>query len=149
MLSLFLTQHPALAPQHLQGLEFPVAKLTDYDEKLDELLASDNAFGLIPPAFILTRQTLKENQEHYEAKLSLVRILYKRHWDKQRVIDLFTIVDWLMTLPVWLETQIWKEIEAIEESKKMQTTPHHYLPSALRHLRRANQLSEHYNALII
>jgi len=54
-----------------------------------------------------------------------------------------------MTLPPWMETQIWKEIETIEESKKMQTTPHHYLPSALRHLRRANQLSDHYNALII
>ena len=25
-----------------------------------------------------------------------------------------------MTLPPWMETQIWKEIETIEESKKMQ-----------------------------
>jgi hypothetical protein len=100
-------------------LEFPVAKLTDYDEKLDELLASDNAFGLITAAHILTRQTRKENQERYEAKLSLVRMLYKRHWDKQRVIDLFTIVDWLMTLPAWLETKIWQEMETIEEQKNM------------------------------
>ena len=100
-------------------LEFPVAKLTDYDEKLDELLASDNAFGLITAAHILTRQTRKENQERYEAKLSLVRMLYKRHWDKQRVIDLFTILDWLMTLPAWLETKIWQEMETIEEHKNM------------------------------
>ena len=101
-------------------LEFPVAKLTNYDEKLDELLASDNAFGLITAAHILTRQTRKEHQERYEAKLSLVRILYKRHWDKQRVIDLFKVIDWLMTLPVWLETEIWQEIETIEEHKNMQ-----------------------------
>jgi len=101
-------------------LEFPVAKLTDYDENLNELLASDNAFGLITAAHILTRQTRKEHQERYEAKLSLVRILYQRHWDKQRVIDLFSVLDWLMTLPPWMETQIWKEIETIEESKKMQ-----------------------------
>ena len=100
-------------------LEFPVAKLTDYDEKLDELLASDNAFGLITAAHILTRQTRKENQERYEAKLSLVRMLYKRHWDKQRVIDLLTVVDWLMTLPAWLDTKVWKEIETIEEHKSM------------------------------
>ena len=77
---------------------------------LISLLASDNAFGLITAAHILTRQTRKENRERYEAKLSLVRILYKRHWDKQRVIDLFTIVDWLMTLPSWLETKIWQEL---------------------------------------
>ena len=46
-------------------------------------------------------------------------MLYKRHWDKQRVIDLFTIVDWLMTLPAWLETKIWQEMETIEEHKNM------------------------------
>ncbi|MEI8185740.1 MAG: DUF4351 domain-containing protein, partial [Chlorobiaceae bacterium] len=69
---------------------------------------------------ILTRQTRKEHQERYEAKLSLVRILYNRHWDKQRVIDLFKVIDWIMTLPVWLETQIWQEIETIEEQKNMQ-----------------------------
>ena len=86
---------------------------------LISLLASDNAFGLITAAHILTRQTRKENRERYEAKLSLVRILYKRHWDKQRVIDLFTIVDWLMTLPAWLETKIWQEMETIEEHKNM------------------------------
>ena len=100
-------------------LEFPVAKLTDYDEKLDELLASENAFGLITAAHILTRQTRKEHQERYEAKLHLIKILYQRHWDKQRVVNLLTVVDWLMTLPAWLETKVWKEIETIEEHKSM------------------------------
>ena len=101
-------------------LEFPAAKLTDYDEKLDELLASVNAFGLITAAHILTRQTRKKHQERYEAKIRLIKILYQRHWDKQRVIDLLTVVDWLMTLPAWLETKVWKEIETIEEIEKMQ-----------------------------
>ena len=73
-------------------LDFPVAKLTDYDEKLDELLASENAFGLITAAHI---------------------------WDKQRVINLLTVVDWLMTLPAWLDTKVWQEIETIEEHKNM------------------------------
>ena len=74
-------------------LDFPVAKLTDYDEKLDELLASENAFGLITAAHILTRKTRKKHQERYEAKLLLIKILYQRHWDKQRVINLLTVVD--------------------------------------------------------
>ena len=86
---------------------------------LISLLASENAFCLITAAHILTRQTRKEHQERYEAKLRLVRILYKRHWDKQRVIDLFKVIDWLMTLPVWLETQIWQAIETIEEHKNV------------------------------
>ena len=101
-------------------LEFPVAKLTDYEDKLDELLVSENAFGLITAAHILTQQTRKQHQERYKAKLRLIRILYQRHWDKQRVIDLFSVLDWLMQLPEWLNNQVWQELETIEENKKVQ-----------------------------
>ena len=101
-------------------LEFPVAKLTDYRDKVDELLASDNAFALITVAHILTQQTRKQEQARFEAKLKLIRMLYQRQWNKQRVIDLFVVVDWLMKLPEWLDQQVWQEIETIEESEKMQ-----------------------------
>ncbi|WP_233120958.1 DUF4351 domain-containing protein [Chlorobium sp. KB01] len=93
--------------------------MTDYEEKADELLESDNVFGLITVAHILTQQTRKRNQYRYEAKLRLVRLLYERHWDKQRIIDLFSVVDWLMQLPEWLNNQLRQELEAIEESKQM------------------------------
>lgn len=101
-------------------MEFPVAKLTDYEVKLDELLASDNAFGWITAAHILTQQTSKQEMERYEAKLRLVRILYDRHWDKQRIITLFGVLDWLMKLPSWLNRQVFDEIEIIEERNKVQ-----------------------------
>lgn len=101
-------------------LKFPVAKLTDYEDKIDELLVSNNAFGLITAAHILTQQTRKQHQERYKAKLGLIRMLYRRHWDKQRVIDLFSVLDWLMQLPEWLDSQVWQELETIEESKKVQ-----------------------------
>ena len=101
-------------------ITFPVAKLTDYEDKLDELLTSDNAFGWITAAHILTQQTRKQHQERYNAKLRLLRILYQRHWDKQRVIDLFCVLDWLMQLPEWLNSQVWKELETIEGREKVQ-----------------------------
>jgi hypothetical protein len=75
---------------------------------------------LITAAHILTQQTRKKNQARYEAKLRLVKILYQRQWDKQRVIDLFIVIDWLMKLPEWLEQQVWHQIETIEETEKMQ-----------------------------
>lgn len=99
-------------------LEFPIAKLTDYHE--DALLASDNAFALITAAHILTQKTRNKHQERYEAKLRLIRLLYQRRWDKQRIINLFVVVDWLMKLPEWLDIQVWREIESIEENEKMQ-----------------------------
>ncbi len=87
---------------------------------VDELLVLDNAFALITAAHILTQQTRKENQARYEAKLRLVKILYQRQWDKQRVINLFIVIDWLMKLPEFLDQQVWHVIETIEESEKMQ-----------------------------
>jgi hypothetical protein len=100
-------------------LEFPVAKLSDYYDQVDELLALDNAFALITAAHILTQKTRKQNQARYEAKLRLARILYQLHWDKQRIIDLFIVVDWLMKLPEGFDNKIWQEIETIEESVKI------------------------------
>ena len=106
-----------LGCQH--SLTFPVAKLTDYSDRVDELLSIDNAFALITAAHILTQRTRKESQARYEAKLRLVRLLYERQWDKQRIIDLFEVVDWLMKLPKWLETKIFQEIESIERREDM------------------------------
>ncbi len=37
-------------------INFPVAKLTDYEERLDELQESDNVFGWITAAHILTKK---------------------------------------------------------------------------------------------
>ena len=42
----------------------------------------------------------------------LVRLLYQRKWDKQRVIDLFGVIDWMMRLSEELEQQLWQEIES-------------------------------------
>ena len=102
------------------SLEFPVAKLTDYEKRLDELLVSDNAFGWITAAHILTQKTRTQHQERYEAKLRLVRILSQHRGDKQRIIDLLYIVDWLMQLPEWLNNKVWQELETIEEREKVQ-----------------------------
>jgi hypothetical protein len=94
--------------------------LTDFHDKIEELLAVDNAFALITAAHILTQQTKKRYQARFEAKLRLIRLLYLRNWDKQRIINLFLVVDWLLKLPADLEQQIWYEIETIEQGEKMQ-----------------------------
>ena len=100
-------------------LEFPVAKLTDYQGKLDDLLAGDNAFALITAAHILTQQTKKQAQARFEAKLRLIRFLYQLKWDKLRIIKLFLVLDWLLKLPADLEQKIGFEIVTIEEGLKM------------------------------
>ena len=104
-------------------LEFPVAKLTDYRDKVDQMLVSGNAFALITAAHILTQQTRNKEREQYDAKLKLIRILYQLRWDKQRIIDLFVVLDWLMKLSEWLDQQVWHEIEILEEAEKCNISP--------------------------
>lgn len=94
--------------------EFPVANLTDYHDQLDEKLVADNVFAVVTATHILTQRTRKNDDERYEAKRRLMRLLYQRDWDKQKVIDLFHVIDWMMRLPEVLEQQLWYEIEATE-----------------------------------
>ena len=102
------------------SIHFPIAKLTDYHDKVDELLAADNSFAVVTATHILTQRTRKNDQERYKAKQLLVRLLYQRKWDKQRVIDLFSVIDWMMRLPEELEQQLWQDIETLDENEKMQ-----------------------------
>ena len=38
----------------------------------------------------------------------LVRLLYRRGWDRQRILDLFAVLDWMMRLPDVLERKLWQ-----------------------------------------
>ena len=102
------------------SIRFPIAKLTDYHDKVNELLAADNSFAIVTATHILTQLTRKNDEERYQAKRLLVRLLYQRKWDKQRVIDLFGVIDWMMRLPEELDQHLWQEIEILEENEKMQ-----------------------------
>nr|VFJ51396.1 MAG: conserved hypothetical protein (putative transposase or invertase) [Candidatus Kentron sp. FM]VFK08990.1 MAG: conserved hypothetical protein (putative transposase or invertase) [Candidatus Kentron sp. FM] len=53
------------------------------------------------------------------AKRNLVGLLYRQGWDRQRVLDLFAVLDWMMRLPEELEQQLWQDIETIEGETKM------------------------------
>lgn len=100
-------------------LKFPTVKLLDSAGREDELLKEENPFALVTVANLVTRATRDDMAARYAAKLKLVRLLYERDWDRQRVIDLFTVIDWMMRLPDGLTGQLWQVIEAIEEGTKM------------------------------
>jgi hypothetical protein len=100
-------------------LSFLTVKLIDFAEDIDALLRHENPFGLITAAHLLTRRTRKDQEARYAAKLKLIRILYGRGWDRQRIIDLFVIIDWMMRLPKDLANRMRQDVAAIEESMRM------------------------------
>lgn len=100
-------------------ITFPLAKLSDHAERLDALLADHNAFALVTAAHLFTQQTRGQHVKRHEAKWRLARLLYERAWDKQRILDLFAIIDWMMRLPASLEMKLMSDIEQIERERRM------------------------------
>jgi hypothetical protein len=49
----------------------------------------------------------------------LAKLLYERKWDKQRIIDLFSVIDWLMRLPTELEKRLMQEVYTLERNVTM------------------------------
>jgi hypothetical protein len=101
------------------SLQFASVKILDYAPQLEELLENPNPFALVTAAHLLTKKTRKDVQARYAAKWQLAKLLYERDWGKQQIIDLFSIIDWLMTLPPELEKQLWTSISELERNIAM------------------------------
>ena len=52
-------------------------------------------------------------------KIRLLKGLYRRGYDAEKVRRLFRVIDWLLRLPLETERIVWKEIELIEKEKNM------------------------------
>ena len=100
-------------------LQFPVAKLLDYADRVESLENDPNPFALVTLAHLQTRATRSDPQARYAAKWRLVQLLYRRGWSKQRIIDLFFVIDWMMSLPKALSDQLWQNVVELEQEKRM------------------------------
>ncbi len=101
------------------SLQFPVAKLLDYANRAESLEVDPNPFALVTLAHLQTRATRTDPQARFAAKWKLVQLLYRRGWNKQRIIDLFAVIDWMMSLPKALSEQLWQNLDNLEQEKKM------------------------------
>jgi hypothetical protein len=98
---------------------FPVVKLTDYHGQLAELLDSNNPFAILTAAHFLTRCTRHDMTERLQTKIKLAKLLYQKSWDKQELLEFFSVIDWLMRLPDVLTVQFHQHIASYEREKEM------------------------------
>jgi hypothetical protein len=61
----------------------------------------------------------KKPKDKYDIKLTLILMLYRRGYNKKQIVQLFSFIDWLITLPKDLENKITDEIIKIEEVGKV------------------------------
>ncbi|MEH1964437.1 MAG: transposase [Nostoc sp.] len=101
------------------SLEFPVAKLLDYEQGWETLEQTTNPFGVIVMAHLKTKATQRNPENRLQWKLSLVRRLYERGYSREDIRELFRFIDWVMVLPKELAFNFKTEVRSYQETDKM------------------------------
>jgi hypothetical protein len=117
------TWRPEIFGYDLWGCElhfrFPIVKLLDYQTKWVELEASRNPFATVVMAHLSAHETRHDIQRRAQAKWTLTRRLYDLGYNRERIIDLFLFIDWLIQLPRELEDRFLELIQQFEEEQHM------------------------------
>lgn len=101
------------------NFEFPMVKLMDYADKIEELLEQTNPFAIITAAHLKTKATKNNPQERYTWKWTITRALYEKGFSTKDILALYRLVDWLMMLPEDMTKKFTQDLIAYEEEKKM------------------------------
>jgi hypothetical protein len=101
-------------------LSFPLVKIIDYKGKEKDLEQSTNPMATVVLAQLRFLESARQTPEvNFDVKLTLVRMLYRKGFNKNQVRQVFDFIDWLISLPLELEEKITDEIIKIEEIEKM------------------------------
>ena len=101
------------------SLEFPVAKLLDYEADWENLEQSPNPFGVVVMAHLKTKATQRDPENRLQWKLRLVRGLYEREYRREDIVELFRFIDWVMVLPEELARGFKEQVRSYEEAERM------------------------------
>ncbi|WP_228895173.1 DUF4351 domain-containing protein [Pseudoduganella aquatica] len=104
----------------VMGISFATAKLLDYADRTDALLASHNPFAWITLAHLRTQQARHDADQLYVAKWQLTKLLYRHGWSKRRIIVLFNVINWMMALPATHQDRYWQAVLQMEKERKME-----------------------------
>ena len=100
-------------------LRFPTVKLLDYQGRRDILEQDNNPFAVIVAAHLTTQQTNQDPSRRYQGKLRIAKSLYQRGYSRQDILELFRLIDWMMSLPESVESEFKEEIRRFEEDLQM------------------------------
>jgi hypothetical protein len=99
--------------------QFPVVKLLDYNQQWSELETNQNPFATVVMAHLVAMQTRNDRLQRKQLKLALTKRLYETGFAREDVINLFSFIDWMMSLPEELQIEFEQELSQYEEEKRM------------------------------
>jgi len=99
--------------------EFPIVKLLDYRAKWSELEADRNPFATVVMVHLRTLETKNDRRARKVYKLALIKRLYEQGFSREDIINLYNLIDWMMTLSKDLEREFQQELNKYEQEKNM------------------------------
>ncbi len=112
-------QYRFITPGSSLEFNFTAVKLLDYRSRWDELEASDNIFATVVMTHLKAQDTKRNEPARKQWKLTLIKRLYERGYDRSTIINLFAFVDWLMILSNEAKVSFWQELRTYEEERQM------------------------------
>jgi len=106
------------------SFQFPVVKLIDYEEDLEELEESDNIFAIVVQTHLTGLKTQGKPEYRFYCKKELVNQLYEAKYSDQEILELFHFMDWMLKLPEELAQQFDQFIKQKEALKKVRYMTH-------------------------
>jgi hypothetical protein len=104
----------------VMGISFATAKLLDFADQADALMASRNPFALVTLAHLRTQQARHDPDQLYAAKWQLTKLLYDHGWSKRRIIMLFKVINWMMALPPLQHERYWRGVRRLGKEHNME-----------------------------
>lgn len=101
------------------SLQFPIVKLLDYESRWLELEQSDSPFAVLVMAHLRTQATTQDLTLRLQWKLSLIKRMYEVGYSRDKILQLFRLLDRLMTLPPELDLNFKAELDRFEAEQQM------------------------------
>lgn len=99
--------------------KFPVAKVADWRDKEHKLEHSPNPLTGFVLAHLKTVETDRSAADRLTWKLRIVKRLYDRSLSDTDLLQIYRLIDWMMTLPPAQADEFDTKIAAFEEERKM------------------------------
>ncbi|MCW8140552.1 MAG: Rpn family recombination-promoting nuclease/putative transposase [Planctomycetota bacterium] len=100
-------------------LEFPAAKLLDFEGREAALDADPNPFAVVVLAHLASIRTGKDPTARLHWKWTLTRALFDRGLERKDILELYRLIDWLLALPPALEAEFDRRLSELEEERTM------------------------------
>ncbi len=101
------------------GIKFPIVKLLDFTDRLEELERSSNPFARFVVAHLKTLETQADLETRLQWKLRIIQGLYDMGVPEEEVGQLYHDFDWLLALPDELSLRFHNTMTKFEEEKTM------------------------------